>query len=229
MTHRTVQIAPNVWSVITYEESWKSYINNYVIKNKDQFLLIDTNLRKHRNQFQQELQYLGAVADRIEQVYCTHRHPDHIGNVELFSSRNNWIHLHDYYELDDFSQTLFGHTFTGSSGEVPYLEYQLLPTHTRGSVAFFEPMNKICFVGDHLCFYGAPLGEGFGYEAGARTSYLSSIEEWKTREPHQVDGFAKGLEAFLRWPIEVLATGHGPILQGDIPIFLKQVLKQLIS
>lgn len=227
LNHQTVQIAPNVWSIITFEDTWNSYINNYVIKNNSQFLLIDTNLRKHRSQIQQALQDLGGVADRIEQVYCTHRHPDHIGNVEIFPSRNNWIHLEDYYDLDDFSQTLFGHTFTGSSGEVPYLEYRLLPSHTSGSVAFFEPINKIVFVGDHLCFFGAPIGQAFGYEAAQRTAYLSYIESWRQQEPHLVDGFAEGIEELLRWPIEILATGHGPILQGDISIFLQQVLQQL--
>lgn len=222
--HHTVQIAPDVWSVITYEDSWKSYINNYVVKKQNSFLLVDTNLRKFRDYFQQALQALGATNENIEQVFCTHRHPDHIGNVEIFSSRNNWIHLDDYYELDDFSQTLFGHTFTGIGGKVPYFEYRLLPSHTSGSVAFFDPESKICFAGDHLCFYGAPLDEAIGYGLEQRKAYLAFLKKWKEQEAEQVESFVEGVETLLHWPIEVLATGHGPILKGDIPHFLQEIL-----
>lgn len=223
LKHRTVQIASNVWSVSTYEETRESYINNFVIQIKDQFILIDTNLRKHRTYFQQALQELGAVSEKIEQVYCTHRHPDHIGNIEIFPSRNNWIHLEEYYELDDFTQTLFGHTFTGVSGDVPYLEYRLLPSHTSGSVAFYEPVNKICFVGDHL-FDGGPLGQTIHDHPEDRMAYLANLEKWiKQQKKHQVESFMEGIEALQRWPIEMLVSGHGPVIRGDISIFLQQV------
>lgn len=139
MTNVVAPIADSTWAIITYEEAWKSYINSYVIKQGDAFVLIDSQLRKHRAFFQKSLEDIGASAEKIEYVYFTHRHPDHIGNADLFPSRINWIHLDDYYELDDFSQTMFGHTFTGS-GEIfhrfvfdncPITQKDLSPYSTR--------------------------------------------------------------------------------------------------
>ncbi|MBO8163252.1 MAG: MBL fold metallo-hydrolase [Brevibacillus sp.] len=227
MTNVTYQIAPNVWAILTYEESWKSYINNYVIKKGQSFLLIDTNLRKHRSYLLSALEQIGATHDKIDQVYCTHRHPDHIGNVELFPSRNNWIHLEDYFELDDFSQTLFGHTFTGKGGELSPLYYRHLPSHTQGSVAFFDPESRVCFIGDHLCFFGQPLGAGIGYEAERREAFLRFLNKWNSQEPEKVRSFADGIRSIIHWPIEVLATGHGPLLKGDILSFFGQILKEI--
>lgn len=227
MQHITRQIAENVWAILTYEEAWKSFINNYVVARGDRFLLIDTNLRKYRQYLQQSLKEIGATDDRIEQIYFTHRHADHIGNAEIFPSRNNWIHLEDFFELDDFSQTLFGHTFTGKAGEVPKLYFKQLASHTEGSVAFFDPESRICFIGDHLCFFAEPIGGVVGYEAERRTAYLAFVRKWKAQEPQKVDAFREGLELIREWPIEMLATGHGPILQGEIDPFLQQVIQEL--
>ena len=227
MQHVTRQIAENVWAILTYEEAWKSFINNYVVAKGDRFLLIDTNLRKYRGYLQQSLSQIGATDNRIEQIYFTHRHADHIGNAEMFPSRNNWIHLEDFFELDDFSQTLFGHTFTGKAGEVPKLYFKQLASHTEGSVAFFDPESRICFIGDHLCFFSEPIGGVVGYEAERRTAYLEFVRKWKAQEPQKVDAFREGLELIREWPIEMLATGHGPILQGEIDPFLQQVIQEL--
>lgn len=224
MTNVTRQIADCTWAILTYEDAWKSHINSYVIAKKDVFVLIDSHLRKHRPYFQQALQQIGARDERIEHVFFTHRHADHIGNADLFPSRNNWIHLDDFYELDDFSQTLFGHTFTGSGGDVPHLQFRQLPLHTEGSVAFYDPETKVCFAGDHLCFFAAPLGNVVGYEPERRDAYLEFVRKWKEQEPEKAEAFAEGVETLLDWPIELLATGHGPILKGDITAFLQQTV-----
>lgn len=224
MTSVTRQIADGTWAILLYEEAWQSHINSYVIAKQDVFLLIDSHLRKHRPYFQEALRQIGVPDGRIEHVYFTHRHADHIGNADLFSSRNNWIHLDDYYELDDFSQTLFGHTFTGSGGDVPFLKFRHLPFHTEGSVAFFDPQTRVCFAGDHLCFFAEPLGGVVGSEPELRAKFLADLRDWKQREPEKVETFAEGVELLLGWPIELLATGHGPILQGDIHAFLQQML-----
>jgi glyoxylase-like metal-dependent hydrolase (beta-lactamase superfamily II) len=224
----TTQIADSTWAIITYEEAWKSCINSYVIAKDDRFLLIDSHLRKHRPYFQQALLEIGVTPERIEHVCFTHRHADHIGNADLFPSRNNWIHLDDFYELDDFSQTLFGHTFIGSGGDVSLLQYRQLPFHTEGSVAFFDPRTKVCFTGDHLCFFAQPLGQVVGYEAERRKAYVNFVRKWKEQEPpEKVEAFAAGLESLLDWPIELLATGHGPVLKRDIPAFVEKVIESV--
>lgn len=225
MTNVTAPITDSTWAIITYEEAWKSYINSYVIKQGDAFVLIDSHLRKHRRYFQQALEDIGVKSEQVEYVYFTHRHADHIGNADLFPSRNNWIHLDDFYELDDFSQTLFGHTFTGNGGDLPLLQFRLLPFHTEGSVAFYDPQTKICFAGDHLCFSAMPLGEVVGKEEACRQAYKQQIQQLIKQEPDRAGPFADGLEILLNWPIEYLATGHGPILEKDIAPFLQELIE----
>lgn len=227
MTNVTAPIADSTWAIITYEEAWKSYINSYVIKQKDTFVVIDSHLRKHRDYFQQALAEIGAVPGKIDYVYFTHRGADRIGNADMFPSRNNWIHLDDYYELDDFSQTLFGHTFTGNGGDLPFLKFRQLGFHTEGSVAFFDPNSKVCFVGDHLRFTEMPLGAIVGREDEAREAYKRRIEEWAAKETERAGTYAEGLEILLNWPIEYLATGHGPILAGEIAPFLQELISMI--
>ncbi|EJL41207.1 hypothetical protein BAG01nite_14450 [Brevibacillus agri] len=224
MNNVIAPITDSTWAIITYEDAWQSYVNSYVVKQGESFAVIDSHLRKQRTYFQQALEGIGAKPERIEYVYFTHRHADHIGNADMFPSRNNWIHLDDYYELDDFSQTLFGHTFTGSGGDLPSLRFRQLSFHTEGSVAFFDPQSKICFVGDHICFDKAELGQIVGKESECRAAYKAHIKSWAIDEPDRVPEYVEGLEALLDWPIEFLATGHGPILQGDIPDFLQELI-----
>lgn len=224
MSHVVAPIADSTWAIITYEEAWQSHINSYVIKQGDTYVLIDSQLRKHRAFFQKALEDLGVKAEQIEYVYFTHRHPDHIGNADLFPSRSNWIHLDDYYELDDFSQTLFGHTFTGAGGALASLRFRQLSYHTEGSVALFDPQTKVCFTGDHLCFPDAELGSIVGEEPEVREAYKDYIRMWKAKEPERVQEYAEGLEILLDWPIEVLATGHGPVLTGNVVSFLQEIL-----
>ncbi|WPS89314.1 MBL fold metallo-hydrolase [Brevibacillus halotolerans] len=229
MTNVTCQIAPGVWTIITYEDSWKSYINNYVVERNGRFYLIDTNLKKHRSYFQQALEDIGATSDKVEDVLCTHRLPDHIGNVELFATSQNWIHLHDFFELDDFSQTLFGHSFTGEKGQIGLFSFVILPTYTEGSVAFFDSETNICFIGDHLHFFGMDIEQVIGYQEKCRKELIFYFVAWLQRCPDidQVMGFLEATKSLLQWPIEILATGHGPILQGNIPQFLQEIVEIL--
>ncbi|MGF9907786.1 MBL fold metallo-hydrolase [Brevibacillus porteri] len=224
MNNVIAPITDSTWAIITYEEAWNSYVNSYVIKQGNAFVLIDSHQRKQRSYFQQALGEIGVKPERTEYVYFTHRHADHIGNADMFPSRNNWIHLDDYYELDDFSQTLFGHTFTGSGGDLPSLRFRQLSFHTEGSVAFFDPQSKICFVGDHLCFENTELGQIVGGEVDCRTAYQEHLKQWVAREPERAVEFTEGLEILQDWPIEYLATGHGPILHGEIKVFLQELI-----
>ena len=224
MTNVTELIADSTWAILTYEEAWQSYINSYVIAKNDAYVLIDSHLRKHRPYFQQALVEIGVKTEQIAYVYYTHRHADHIGNADLFSSRHNWIHLEDYYELDDFSQTFFGHTFTGIGGDLPLLQFRQLPYHTEGSVAFYDPDTKVCFVGDHIQFGQAPFERLVEYGGLQRDAYRHFLQKCKEEDPQKAEGLAEGLEILLRWPIEYLATGHGPVLQGDIAPFFEELI-----
>ncbi|WP_312117188.1 MBL fold metallo-hydrolase [Brevibacillus reuszeri] len=226
MTNAIAPITDSTWAIITYEEAWNSSVSSYVIQKGDAFVVIDSHLRKQRAYFQQALVEIGVKTEQIEYVYFTHRHADHIGNADLFPSRNNWIHLEDYYELDDFSQTLFGHTFTGAGGDLPVLRFRQLAFHTEGSVAFFDPQSKVCFVGDHLILgeTKAELGQMVGTEDERRAAYKEYVRNFALKEPERALAYAVGLEILLDWPIECLATGHGLIFQGEVVSFIQDLI-----
>ncbi|WP_232699303.1 MBL fold metallo-hydrolase [Brevibacillus daliensis] len=229
LTNLTCQIAPGVWTIMTYEDSWKSFINNYVLERDGRFYLVDSNLRKHRPYFQSALKEIGVSDDNVQDVLYTHRLADHIGNVELFSTSQNWIHLHDFFELDDYSQSLFGHSFAGEQGRVGFFQFKNLPTYTEGSVAYYDDKTKVCFIGDHLHFFGVPVDQVVGYQEHGRSELLNSLTTWLHNNPSrdEVRGFMDATRSLNDWPIEILATGHGPILQGDVQVFLKDVVQLL--
>ena len=104
--------------------------------------------------------------------------------------------------------------------------------HTPGSVALYDPTARVLYAGDYLCFFREELPpEGLVTEGtGLREKTRTFIAEWSEhpadRQRYHFDEFMHGLKILASWDrMDVLATGHGPVLTGGITPFLADLLE----
>jgi len=115
------------------------------------------------------LQALDEVGGDLKEIWVTHAHIDHAGAVAVLAREKGvdiiGPHEGDQFWIDGLPQQsqMFGvpdvETFTptrwlthGDSVEVGKLKFDVIhaPGHTPGHVVFFQPDEKIAFVGDVL-------------------------------------------------------------------------------
>jgi glyoxylase-like metal-dependent hydrolase (beta-lactamase superfamily II) len=64
-----------------------SFVNAYLLKAGDGFILIDTGLSIHRKRLLGELYLYGALPDRLKLVIVTHGDYDHAGNCKMLRDK----------------------------------------------------------------------------------------------------------------------------------------------
>ena len=60
------------------------FVNAYLVKAKEGFLLIDTGLPNHRERLEKELLSAGCLPDTLKLIILTHGDWDHTGNASRF-------------------------------------------------------------------------------------------------------------------------------------------------
>ena len=150
------KITNNVWKLQMDPEA----TNVYLLEKEK--IVIDTGYRMQKPFL---LQFLSKVVpfDQIEKVLFTHLHFDHIGNFDLFPNAKFYASAQ---EIEDFKKDPVGAVGKKDIAEkfdvklIPLPEkigpLEVIPTpgHTRGSVSFFYPEEKVLFSGDTI-FPGA--------------------------------------------------------------------------
>lgn len=183
------QIADNVWQF--YFGNLGS--NCYLIKSEGRNILIDTSGKENKQEMISGLNKIKIRPADIDIVLLTHLHYDHIGNIELFENAGIYASMQ---EINDLRKKPFGTVLNESFiekivdgisktpptqefieiGKIkiePIENFELksvrtvnVPGHTKGSIAFFMPKEKILFSGDTL------FDEGIG-----RTDLPTSMPE----------------------------------------------------
>ncbi len=98
--------------------------NCYIAQKDNKALLIDPG--DEYEKISQELKELDVV-----EILLTHNHFDHVGALDYFEKKYHLIH-------NNFSNQ--------------YFDYQVIPTpgHSKDSLTFYFPKEKIMFTGDFL-------------------------------------------------------------------------------
>lgn len=173
------QIAGKVWQF--YYNNLGS--NCYLARIEGRNILIDTSGVENREGLVSDLKDADVQPKDIDTVLLTHLHYDHIGNLDLF--RNARIYA-SRQEIEDFRKQPFEAVLNenfiekiveGRGSTKPTQEFARLgrviiqpaeklklksiktikvPGHTRGSIAFYMPKEKILFSGDTI------FNEGIG-------------------------------------------------------------------
>jgi len=226
--YRLEQVASQIYVLASWDASWNSYNNCYILLHNDQVTLIDSGKAEHVSQLVDALSRLGKTTSQVNTLIATHNHMDHVGGSVVFPTKSKLIHKNDWNLLDDKMKSVFQPTLP-DNGKVLGLDCLLLGHHTSGSVALFEPRTRALFCGDHICFFGDPLpSDGFvSYGPELRKISQTFVLDWardvQQRKERRLDLFAEGMVNLQRFDAEVLCTGHGAVLKGEIADFCSKL------
>jgi len=136
------QITPNIWQF--YFEQFGSCV--YLIKLNNKNILIDTSTLQNRSELTKNLKELKLTPDKIDFVFLTHGHFDHIENLDIFTNAEFYGSKKDFKNCEKVKDIK----------KQPFKEIKVIetPGHTFGSVCFYMPNEKILFSGDILFHKG---------------------------------------------------------------------------
>lgn len=162
------KITNNVWKLQLDVEA----TNIYLLEKEK--IVIDTGYRSRRQIISQFLSKLVPL-EEVKMVLFTHLHYDHIGNFDLFPNAKLYASAQ---EIEDFKNDPEGAVQSKEMAgkfkaeliplpnKIGPLEVVETPGHTRGSVSFYYPEEKVLFTGDTIF----PTGIG-------RTDFPNSAPE----------------------------------------------------
>ncbi|MBI4450748.1 MBL fold metallo-hydrolase [Candidatus Woesearchaeota archaeon] len=181
-------IRPGIWKV-------HSFCNVYVLEGEEP-TVIDTGARSQRQLVKSIVEKIVPL-DKVVSVLLTHLHYDHCGNADLFPNATIYASEEELKSfrndpegtvLDkDTAAKLAALKLTALPSTSAGLEVIPTPGHTKGSVCFWHPKERILFSGDTL--FAAGIG---------RTDLPTSV-------PEQLPG---SLSKLVSYNFKTLCAGH---------------------
>lgn len=170
------KIKKNIWKI--YFKHFGSQV--YLIKRKNQNILVDTSSIWNRIELLGELKKLEIEPSQINLILLTHKHFDHVGNIKIFKNAKIYGDKKDFpsKKIKDINEL-----------KLEGMQVIKTPGHTRGGLCFYFPKDKILFSGDTLFHKGI-----YG-----RTDFPGSSRK----------EMSKSLEKLKKIDYEILCPGHG--------------------
>lgn len=228
MAYAVAPVNDQVHVLARWDETWNSYNNCYLVSGRGRLVLIDCGKADHASELVAALAELGLRPADITVLLATHGHRDHIGAWALFTQAEMYLHPADRALLGDEALTRFGHALPDDGGVLDF-DCIHLGHHTPGSVALFHRETGTLFAGDHLCFFGKQLPAGGLVSPAPELRELSRqfVSGWalhpENRSAHRFEEFRRGLDLLARFPGRSFCTGHGGVLTGMVPEFLREL------
>lgn len=156
------KIKNNIWQF--YFRSFGSCV--YFVKLSRQSIIIDTGSLLNRNELIEDLNELKIKCSEIDILLLTHNHPDHTGNINIFKNAKFYGDKKDFpsEEVIDINKL-----------DMPDIQTIKTPGHTRGSISFYMPKEKILFSGDTLFHHGG-IGR-MDLPGGSESEMKKSLEK----------------------------------------------------
>jgi glyoxylase-like metal-dependent hydrolase (beta-lactamase superfamily II) len=107
------EVVPNLYRMeIPLPKSPLKWLNSYVVRGGDRFLIIDTGFNQDecRNEMNADLQKLGVDLNKTN-IFVTHFHIDHIGLVGTLATENSRVYLNEREacQIDSLRDDWAGH------------------------------------------------------------------------------------------------------------------------
>lgn len=216
-----------VFDIIMTTEFGTTY-NAYTIKGSEKTALIET--AKHA--FEEE--YFAAVAqitplDKVDYIIVNHTEPDHSGSMEKLLQRNPNAQVVGSMAAIGFLKEITNLEFNSrvvKDGEEISLGDKTLRfisapnLHWPDSMYTYIPEDKVIFTCDSFgAHYGAgpilrsELQDEEGYMRAAKYYFDVIMSPFKSF-------MRKAMEKISALPIDMICTGHGPVLDSHIPELL---------
>jgi glyoxylase-like metal-dependent hydrolase (beta-lactamase superfamily II) len=147
----------------------------------------------------------------VNYLFLTHTHTDHrnglkaFNDVPLIASENCIKNMVKSQRLSDFTINSFK-DYSSVKDDALEVEFHYIGGHTVGSSIAYFPAEKVLFSGD-LIFHG-----GFNFNIPFLTFYQNKVFDNKKKKTGNPEEYIAAFERFLRMDIEVIVSGHGPVI-----------------
>jgi glyoxylase-like metal-dependent hydrolase (beta-lactamase superfamily II) len=217
-------VKENVYVLAVWDSNWNSYNNCYFIVQEEGITLIDCGKKEHSPYLVQALNQIGKSPEDVSLLLATHGHEDHVQGAAIFKNAKKYVHQNERSIIEYPDPNQFNYQLS-DRGVIQEYDYLLIGYHTPGSVVFYHHPSKLIFTGDFLCFFGDPLSEDGLVSEGKelRKAWLEYLQDGGVAKD-ELNGFLEGLNAINHFDAEVMCTGHGGVLVGDIKQFVSDLL-----
>jgi len=115
----------------------------YLLQLNNKNIIIDTGSLINRSELKNFLEELKLKPSDIQFVLLTHDHFDHSGNIKLFEKAKAYGNKQDFKKEHILSAEQI-------TKELPEIQVIHTPGHSKGSVCYYLPNEKILFSGDTI-------------------------------------------------------------------------------
>ncbi|WP_406687963.1 MBL fold metallo-hydrolase [Rossellomorea vietnamensis] len=218
MEYRLEQVNDQIYVLAIWDAEWNTYTNAYIIEEEAGLTVVDSCKEGHLVFLQHALNKIGKTADDVKLMLITHGHEDHVGGETLFTKARKVIHAD---ETPPPGSSISGELL--DKGTIGDYDYSTVGYHSPGSVVFFHRPSRTLFTGDFLCFFGDPLSEDGLVSKGddLRRAWMEYLQGGGVSD---LPMFLNGLRIMKDYDADVLCTGHGGVLVGEIDVFLQELI-----
>lgn len=157
----------------------------YLIKLKDQNILIDTSSKKNKNKLINSLNDLKIKPEEINIIFLTHAHYDHIENINLFTKAKIYSNF-EHSINQDHSRTKLKNLLPIEKQPIKEFTIYKTPGHTPEDIII---LYKNILISGDVIFNDGYIG---------RTDFLESIPE----------KMKQSLEFISKLKFDILCPGH---------------------
>lgn len=221
-----------VFDIIMETEFGTTY-NSYLIKGSEKTALFETAKFKFFDTYLAELKQLVDIS-KIDYIIVDHTEPDHAGSVEKLIEMNPNIKIVGTAVAISFLKNIVNRDFysipvkendTLSLGDKT-LHFMILPNlHWPDTMYTYVEEDKVLVTcdsfGSHYTFEGvlrSQVTDEEGYMSALKYYFDNIIGPFK---PYML----KALKRIENLDIDMICTGHGPVLDSKIPEILDTYLK----
>ncbi|WP_394918434.1 FAD-dependent oxidoreductase [uncultured Robinsoniella sp.] len=221
-----------VFDIIMETEFGTTY-NSYLIKGSEKTALFETAKFKFFDTYLAELKQLVDIS-KIDYIIVDHTEPDHAGSVEKLIEMNPNIKIVGTAVAISFLKNIVNRDFysipvkendTLSLGDKT-LHFMILPNlHWPDTMYTYVEEDKVLVTcdsfGSHYTFDGvlrSQVTDEEGYMSALKYYFDNIIGPFK---PYML----KALKRIENLDIDMICTGHGPVLDSKIPEILDTYLK----
>lgn len=216
-----------VFDIIMYTEFGTTY-NSYVLKTEDKTILFETAKGKFFDEYLKALKSITEI-EKIDYLVMSHTEPDHAGSLEMLLEINPNMKiiatgcavnfLKNIVNRDFYSKVVKDNEVIKIGGYT--LRFMTVPNlHWPDTMYTYIEEEKILVTcdsfGSHYGFDGilrSKVTDEEGYMRATKYYFDCIIGPFK---PYML----KAIKRVRELPVELICTGHGPVLDSKIPEIL---------
>jgi len=229
MSYQVAMLTDNLFAFAVWDDELNTLINCYILKHSSHTVLIDSGKAVHAPLLVKALTQFDILPANVVAVIATHGHKDHVGGALTFVNATRFVPARDMSHIAPNNQDKYT-ALPEDLSQYGLIAFEL-NHHTKGHTIFYHPESKALFCGDYLTFYGVrPLETGLITADDLLVDKcIDTVHRWLNSPAVQARyntlAFRQGLSTLSQLDVELLCTGHGPVLRDQCNYLLQSLAK----